>query len=119
MGIYATKNKSPRSEFQIPLLRSYTKKQQQAKQQEELRAEYNISRQNLLIVEKKNAIAQILRTMFHALFTVTRVIINVLLIALATIGLAGIIYPNTRAELMKTGYAILHEVLGYFNLLSS
>ena len=110
------KEKNPlSSDFKIPLLRTYIKEEQKVLEQKALKAEYNIKEEDIVVVEKKNAIAQILRTIFNTAFTITKIVLNTLLVTLATIGLASIVYPNIREELIKTALAIFLEMRGYFN----
>ena len=101
------------SELQIPLLKSFKADELQEKEQKHLRAEYDIESKEIVIVEKKNAVAQIVRTIFQALFTALRIISSILLVVLATIGLTCLIYPSLRKELISTVLAILGEVKGY------
>lgn len=102
--------------MQTPLLKSFKREEQQKEIQKSLRAEYNIEDKNILIVEKRNTAAQILRAVFNTIFTIARIVIGIILISLATIGLASIIYPNIRKELISNGYEILQEIKGYFSV---
>ena len=116
MGIQRKKKISRPSSTNIPLLTSYVKRIKQEEEQKKLRSEYNIEQQDLLIVEKKNVIAQILRAIFQAFFSVLRVSATILIILLSTIGLASIIYPNIRAEIVITIASIIQEIRTYLNI---
>ena len=106
----------PHSEFYIPLLRSYERKEEEAKKQIALRSVYDIKDNDTLVIEKKNPVAQILRVVFQAIFTMLRVTATILLILFATIGLASLLYPNIRHEVFLTAIEILHEIKLYLNI---
>ena len=108
--------RNPSDTSTVKLLRSYKEKEQQVTQQKALKAQYDIEDEDVLVVEKKNAIAQILRAIFHAVFTILRIIANILLVILAVIGLAAIIYPNIRVEVINTAKIIVDEVVLYLNV---
>ena len=118
MAIQKKESSLSHSDFSIPLLKTYTRKQQQAAEQTTLKAKYDIVDQEIYVVEKKNPTAQIVRAFFQAVFTIVRVLVNILLIVMATIGLAALVYPNIRRELIETGVSIFYEVKGYFEVFS-
>lgn len=115
MGRQGKGNRNSRSDFNTPLLRSYINRQKQAAEQQELRTIYDIEDPATVIVEKKNAVAQILRTVFSAAFVIIRIAADILLIVLAITGLMAFLYPNIRAELRETVEAVISEVRGYLS----
>jgi len=116
MGMLKKENDNLRSNLHIPLLRSYIKREKQAEEQKVLKEKYDIFDKDLLVVEKRNPVAQILKVVFQACFTAIRIITSVALVILATIGLTSIIYPNIREQLTITIFTIYEEVKFFLNL---
>ena len=116
MGRREKEKNSFQYEINFPLLKAFRENQKRQHEQKALRAEYDIKDEDFIVVEKKNAVAQILKTIFHALFITLNILINVLLIVLATIGLASLIYPNIRAEVLSAAKDIYVEIKGYLSI---
>ena len=83
-------------------------------QQQELRQTYGIQDNKTIVVERKNILTNTLRVVLKASGGIARFTAAAVLAALALIGLATLVYPNTRAELLvNIGQAFeqLHQYL--------
>lgn len=83
------------------------------KRQEELREQYGIS-ENVKVVEKKSTVAQILRVLVASGFAVVRCLATCILLTLAAIGLATIVYPAMREAGIETLSEIMTQLQAYF-----
>lgn len=83
---------------------------QKNKVQEKLREKYDI-KENIYVVEK-NSLLLFAQRMVGGIF---RIFINIVLISLATIGLLALIYPGSRAEVLK----IFEQIFRQIHLLKS
>lgn len=70
-------------------------------QQSALRQTYGINDPNTVIVERKNVITNSLRIILKALGQVIRFAASAAIAALALIGLAALVYPDTRTLLIE------------------
>lgn len=77
--------------------------------QEKLHKKHNISDPNKIIVEKSNTF----KFTVNLLLSLIRTLAYIILFVLATIGLASLIYPDTRAGLQS----ILNDILTELNIL--
>lgn len=77
---------------------------EQAKQQQALRDQYGVSDPNTVVVERKNVVTNTLRLFGQASIMAIRFAATVALAGLALIGLAALIYPDTRLALL--GHAV-------------
>ena len=83
------------------------------KRQEELREQYGVP-ENVKVVEKKSTAAQILRVLVASGFTVVRCLATCVLLTLAAIGLATIIYPAMREAGIDTLCEVIAQLQAYF-----
>ena len=74
---------------------------QEEKRQAQLKEAYGIT-EEVTVVEKKSRTAQLLRVLVNAIFVMVRCVALVVLIILAIIGVATLIYPNMRAAGLET-----------------
>jgi hypothetical protein len=109
-------NSEKESKRVAPLLKTIETEQKQAEEQAELKEAYGIKKQDVVVVEKKNAAAQVLRAFGKIAGSVLRKLAAIILILLAIIGLASLVYPNIRAELLYTFNQLIGELKGYINL---
>ena len=77
---------------------------EQQKQQQILRDQYGVSDPNTIVVERKNVVTNTLRLAGRASIMAIRFAASVALAGLALIGLAALIYPDTRLALL--GHAV-------------
>jgi len=78
--------------------------------QKELKAQYGLE-EEVVVIEKKSAVAQSLKVIFTFCMSVLRIIATILLVALAVVGLLSILYPNIREELIFTIRTIWNELM--------
>lgn len=82
---------------------------QERQQQQQLKEQYGIEK-DVVVVERKNAVAQTTRIVLSFCWTVLRVLAVILVAVLAIIGLAALLYPDVRGELLQVFTAILKEL---------
>lgn len=82
------------SKFNRGLVSDIQKDLKEAEEQKNVRNKYHIEEDEERIIIVKN---NIIRT----IFTVVRAVFSILFFALAVIGLAALIYPGSREELIK------------------
>lgn len=87
---------------------------QEQKKQTSLKEQYGIAQPNVVVVERKNVLTNILRILLRALGMSLRVASAVSVAVLAVIGLAALIYPDIRGEVVDTGLRIIGEMQSYF-----
>ena len=83
---------------------------QEEKRQAQLKEAYGIT-EEVTVVEKKSRTAQLLRVL--AIFVMMRCVALVVLIVLAIIGVATLIYPNMRAAGLETWLEIETQLAEY------
>lgn len=72
------------------------------RRQQQLKAQYGIDRPDVVVVERKNVFVITLRVILHAAYIALRICASCAVAVLAIIGLASLIYPNIRAELVNS-----------------
>ena len=77
-----------------------------------LKEAYGIT-EEVTVVEKKSRTAQLLRVLVNAIFVMVRCVALVVLIVLAIIGVATLIYPNMRAAGLETWLEIETQLAEY------
>lgn len=85
------------------------------KEQQKLRREYGIENANTIVVERKNPLTNSLRVLLQFAKQLVQVLASILVVALATIGLATLVYPNTRTAFlanMQEAFAVLQNFIG-------
>ena len=82
------------------------------KRQEQLKEAYGIT-EEVTVVEKKSRAAQLLRVLVNTIFVIVRSIALVVLVILAIIGVATLIYPNMRAAGLETWLQIQAQLAQY------
>ncbi|MEE1154433.1 MAG: hypothetical protein UH241_04680 [Acutalibacteraceae bacterium] len=83
----------------------YLETKQKEEEQKKLRTKYETD-ENVLVVEKSNTLKFILKLVING----TQLVATVLLILLATIGLLGLIYPETRQAYTNILSQILNQL---------
>lgn len=94
----------------LSLLAGYKEKQRQA----DLKKKYAIHDERV-VVEEKSAAAQIWRATLSAVFVALRLTAQILLIALALIGLCACLYPSLRHELLFLLSDWLYQIRAFLN----
>lgn len=82
------------------------------KRQEQLKEAYGIT-EEVTVVEKKSRTAQLLRVLVNTIFVIVRCIALFVLIVLAFIGVATLIYPNMRNAGLETWLQIETQLAEY------
>ena len=85
---------------------------QEEKRQAQLKEAYGIT-EEVTVVEKKSRTDQLLRVLVNAIFVMVRCVALVVLIVLAIIGVATLIYPNMRAAGLETWLQIETQLAEY------
>lgn len=83
---------------------------EQQKQQQKLRDQYGITDSNTIVVERKNVVTNTLRLMGQAWVMAARFAATVVLAGLALIGLAALIYPDTRLALFEHAVETMNQL---------
>lgn len=84
---------------------------QEEKRQAQLKEAYGITEE--VTVGEKSRTAQLLRVLVNAIFVMMRCVALVVLIVLAIIGVATLIYPNMRAAGLETWLEIETQLAEY------
>lgn len=71
-----------------------------AKEQEALKKKHGINSPEVVVIEKKSALAQIWRSTLAAIFLSIRILATIALVLLALVGLSVFIYPDLRSSFM-------------------
>lgn len=87
-------------------VREYKQQEKERKKQEKLLKKHNLEKENVVIVEKANVFKFIIKTLIN----IIKIAGSIILIILATIGLIGLIYPETR----NAYYEIYNSIVNQF-----
>jgi len=98
-----------------PLLKTYKENETLTKKISAKKL-YSIRKKDPTDVGSRNNILQILILLNRIIVLAVKTILNILLTVLATIGLAALIFPDIRIEVIKTGTMILLEFKKYMNI---
>lgn len=90
------------------LIREAKKRIKDQETQEHLQKKYHLD-PNVRVVEKSNTLKFLLK-FFSGLF---RCVINIIVFALAFIGIVTLVYPEMRSMFFELLINIIHEVIGY------
>ena len=83
------------------------------RRQQQLKAQYGIDRPDVVVVERKNVFVITLRVILHAAYIALRICASCAVAVLAIIGLASLIYPNIRAELVNSLGQVMDELQAF------
>ena len=83
------------------------------RRQQQLKAQYGIDRPDVVVVERKNVFVITLRVILHAAYIALRICASWAVAVLAIIGLASLIYPNIRAELVNSLGQVMDELQAF------
>ena len=81
------------------------------RRQQQLKAQYGIDRPDVVVVERKNVFVITLRVILHAAYIALRICASCAVAAI--IGLASLIYPNIRAELVNSLGQVMDELQAF------
>ena len=86
-------------------------KQEQAfqRQQTNLKEKYNITEQEVVVVEKSNMV----KFTAKAVAAVIRTVATICILFLAAVGLLALVYPNIRAQVAVTWNEIFRQIQQY------
>ena len=83
------------------------------RRQQQLKAQYGIDRPDVVVVVRKNVFVITLRVILHAAYIALRICASCAVAVLAIIGLASLIYPNIRAELVNSLGQVMDELQAF------
>lgn len=92
--------------FSSGFMKEVTEQKEFEKEQQKLKSQHNIKDENVVVVEKNNMVKFTINTIFRVL----KFIATVLLLCLACIGLAAIIYPVPRAEIISIFFTVVEQI---------
>lgn len=98
--------------FKTGLVKEYKEKQAFHQDQEKLKEQHNITDEKVIVVEKSNMAKFTVKT-FAAL---VKLLASAVLLCLAVVGLAALIYPSTRADLLVIAQDLLKQIFTFFNM---
>ena len=98
--------------FNKQLVTEVKREKEQEDKQKKLREKYNVQ-EDVMIIEKNNMMKFIVRTIGR----IIKVITQISIFLLAVIGLAALIFPETRQELLKQAIIIWEELKEFINIL--
>lgn len=88
-------------------------KHQHEQQQAELRKQYDIEK-DVVVVEKKSRVVMMWRTTLFFVSTAIRVLATITIAVFTVIGIAAVLFPAPRHELTLIFQQALSELRGYF-----
>lgn len=95
--------------IRLGLVKGIREEQEQQQKQQELHEKYSIE-EDVRIVEKTNMGKFLVRTIVSFM----RLVFHIILVSLAFVGLAAIIYPVPRYALFEIGLNAFHEIMSLF-----
>lgn len=96
--------------YKTGLVKEHREKTEYEKNQEELKKQYHIEDENVVIVEKDDHIKFFIRLFISFIKTACAICITLL----AALGIISLIYPAIREELIVQLFLIKDQVLSYF-----
>lgn len=99
------------SKRKVPMLMAELREE---REQKALREKYGVT-ENIKVVEKKSTVAQVVRVLLRAIGSLARLAANILLVVLAVIGLATLIYPEMRQAGLSVFQQIGDQLTAYFS----
>ncbi|WP_101698694.1 hypothetical protein [Clostridium minihomine] len=92
--------------FSTGFMQEVNKQKEFEKEQEKLKIQHNINEKNVIVVEKNNMVKFTINTIFR----IFRYIATVILLCLACIGLAAMIYSAPREEMLVIFYTVIEQI---------
>lgn len=86
------------------------------KAQEELKQQYGITQENVVVVERKSRIVQMWRATLNYAFFFFSIMVRVAIAVLAIIGLTTLIFPDIRVEFISAMQTAISEVKAYVGI---
>lgn len=96
------------AKYKKGLVGDIKKEKQEAAKQAELRTKYHAD-DNVIIKEKTNALKFVLQLCINGI----RLLIQIFIILMATVGCLSILYPDVRAPLLEILMHIFEEIVGF------
>lgn len=100
------------NKFSRGLVKEYKAECEEARRQEKLRKEYNISDENIKVVEKKTTF----KFVVNLLISFGKLLATIALLVLAAVGLTCLLYPAPRAEFLVIFDEVLGSLKGFLGL---
>lgn len=86
------------------------------KEQKRLREEHGVAEENVVVVERKNQAVNALRVVLRFALALLRILANIAIAALAIVGLATLIFPETRAAFWDIATTTFYQIKGFVGL---
>lgn len=94
------------SKLKTGLVKGSREKREQEEKQKQLKEKHHIADQNVLVVEKSNAVTFTIKTIGG----IIRLVATICILLLALTGLCALLYPLPRYELQRVWQDIWHQV---------
>lgn len=98
--------------FNKQLVTEIKREKDQENKQKKLHEKYNVQ-EDIMIIEKNN----MMKFIVHTIGRVIKVITEIVIFILAVVGLAALIFPETRQELLKQTIMMWEELRRLINIL--
>lgn len=92
--------------FSSGFMKEVTEQKEFEKEQQKLKTQHKIKDENVVVVEKNNMAKFLVNTVFRVL----RYCATVILLCLACVGLAALIYPAPRAEIFSIFTSVMGQI---------
>lgn len=99
--------------FKGELVKQIREENEAQKEQIHLKEKYGMEKEDVVIIEKSNLAKFFVRTFARMI----RIAANILIFVLAVTGLAALIYPVSRMELIRQTWNIYHELIRFLPFL--
>lgn len=99
--------------FKEELVKRVREENEKQKEQNQLKEKYGMVQEDVVIIEKNNFIKFFIRTGGRIIRTAA----SLLIFLLSVTGLAALIYPASRTELIRQAWNIYHELVRFLPFL--
>ncbi len=89
---------------------------EQKRKQADLKKKYGIEEEKVVVVERKSRIVQLWKATLRFLLILLQILATAAVAALAVVGLATLIYPDTRAEFIEFAVTTYNQVRQFVGL---
>ena len=101
------------AKFKTCLVKEYKEQQAFQESQEKLKRQHNVTADKKIVVVEKSNMAKFTVKTITAL---VKALASAVLLCLAVVGLAALIYPSTRADLLVIAQDLLKQIFTFFNM---
>lgn len=99
--------------FKGELVKQIREENEAQKEQRQLKEKYGMVKDDVVIIEKSNLAKFFIKTLARMI----RIVMNILIFFLSVAGLAALIYPVSRMELIRQTWNIYHELVHFLPFL--